>query len=150
MEFFTALKSLLKGEISLSIEKGEIKYRGRRIVAVPADLVPTLLKELDKLFGEASTVVLESIGNVIARSMREVLEWKTGRDAIENLPEIAKLAGYGVVKRSGETLYFQNLPVAVDKKIEANLRGFLQGLCLEPIEIKYEGNNLEVKVRITC
>ncbi|RFA95560.1 hypothetical protein [Pyrobaculum aerophilum] len=150
MEYFAALKSLLKGDISFSVDKGELKYRGRRVVAVPADLIPLLLGELEKLFGEASSVVLESIGHAIAAAMREVLGWKTGEDALNNLPDVAKLAGYGIVKRKDNTLYFQNLPIVLNQKIISNVHGFLKGLCLEPIEIKYELNNLEVKVKTIC
>ncbi|MEZ0318444.1 MAG: hypothetical protein ABWK05_00400 [Pyrobaculum sp.] len=149
-DMFGMLKRVLKGEVAFNLERGEMMYGGNRIVAVPANLWDVVIEELEHYFGEASVVVFEKLGEAVAKSMRQSMGWKTAEEVLKEFPVVAKMGGFGVVKVSGDVIYLENLPVVLKEGYARHIAGFMRGLCLEPVDMKFEGRSLSVRYKTTC
>jgi len=149
-DLLSMVRELLKGEFSLDVDKGEARFRGRRIVGMPAEALNGIMDVLYNLLGDGAFVILEKIGETMGKAMRETMGWSSGDEVLKNLPEAAKLAGFGVVKVSGDQLTLENLPVPVDPAIMRYLKGLLRGFCLEPLEISAKGERVTAKVKVVC
>jgi len=149
-DLLSMVRKLLKGEFSLDVNRGEARFRGRRIVGMPAEALSRMVDEFYNLLGDGAFVILEKLGETMGKAMRETMGWSSGDEVLKNLPEAAKLAGFGVVKVSGDQLTLENLPVPVDPAIMRHLEGLLRGLCLEPLEISAEEGRVTAKVKVVC
>jgi len=150
LDLFSMVKRLLRGEFSFDLGRGELVFKGRRIVALPADSIEPLVEGLYELLGDGALVVMEKLGEAMGKSTREAMGWSSGDEVLKSLPDVAKLAGYGVVKVSGDQLVFENLPVRVTPAVLRYLSGFFSGLCIELLDVSAEETRLAAKVRVVC
>jgi len=93
---------------------------------------------------------MEKLGEAMGKSTREAMGWSSGDEVLKSLPDVAKLAGYGVVKVSGDQLVFENLPVRVTPAVLRYLHGFFSGLCIQLFDVSAEETRLTAKVRGVC
>jgi len=150
VDLFSTVKRLLEGVSSFDLGRGELVFKGRRIVALPADSVEPLVEGLYEILGDGALVVMEKSGEAMGKSTREVTGWSSGDEVLKSLPDAAKLAGFGVVKVSGDQLVFENLPVRVTPAVLRHLGGFFGGLCIELLDVSAEETRLAAKVGVVC
>jgi len=150
LDLFSMVKRLLRGEFSFDLGRGELVFKGRRIVAMPADSVEPLVEGLYEILGDGALVVMEKLGEAMGKSTRETMGWSSGDEVLKSLPDVAKLAGFGIVKVSGDQLVFENLPVRITPAVLRYLGGFFRGLCIELLDVSAEETRLAAKVRVVC
>jgi hypothetical protein len=155
MELFGALKKILKGELKIDMDRGVIEYRGRRIIAIPADTAEAFVTALRRYVGDAAALVFAIEGEATGRVIREMFEWKSGTEALRGLREMAKLGGFGIISTAGgespPCIEMTNLPIRVSQDAadiyRLHIEGFLMGLCLEPMSVAVEGAAIKACVR---
>ncbi|ACB39067.1 hypothetical protein Tneu_0109 [Pyrobaculum neutrophilum V24Sta] len=146
MDLLGALGKLLRGDLKLKPEEGVLEYRGQRLVALPASAIDAAVKEMEKYFGEAAVIVMERMGAAVGAAVRNALGWKTGEEALRELPQMAPLAGLGKIRVQGDRLEMENMPEDVDPAVLRYIAGFLEGLCIHVEEIGGGGHRAEAKV----
>lgn len=151
MQLLSLLKQLLKGELEIDLENGSFTYKGVRVVALPVVAVANSLKEVASLFGEASPILFERIGEGVGAAVKTSMGWKTGEEVLKEFSNIAKAGGFGRVHFKDGVLYMENLPLSIEEPaLAAYMRGFLRGLCIELTELKISGNSLKGGVKAIC
>ncbi len=154
MEFFTALRKLLKGEVRLDLDSGVMEYRGGRIVAAPASSLLALVSELRNLVGDSAVILVERLGYALGKSTRESMGWNTPKEALEGLREVAKFGGYGIVEIHGDVVEMKNAPVSnfiedpvLQEYVARYLNGFFRGLCIEPLNVEFRVKEKSIRVK---
>ncbi|AFA39952.1 hypothetical protein Pogu_1925 [Pyrobaculum oguniense TE7] len=150
IELLSALKKLLRGEIKIDLDSGVMAYKGRRVVAIPADVIYKVLKELDAVLAEGSLVVLEKLGYAMGAATTETMGWSNFDDVAKELPQLAKVGGFGRVKLAEDIIEMEELPVPADPAVARYLSGFLRALCMEPVEMELEGDRIRAKIVKQC
>ncbi|MFP3238517.1 MAG: hypothetical protein RXQ00_04860, partial [Caldivirga sp.] len=109
---------LLKGDVSIKIDSGEIAFRGARFVLIDAELVRELWSIYYNYFGSATAVLFESLGEATGRVLRRRIgleRFSNVKDALEYLKDVIRLGGYGVmkyrVKDQSLEIVVENLPI---------------------------------------
>lgn len=150
IELLSTLRKLLKGEIKIDLDSGVMAYRGRRVVVIPADVIYKVLKELDAVLAEGSLVVLERLGYAMGAATMEAMGWRGFNDVVKELPQLAKVGGFGRVKIAEDVIEMEELPVPADPEVARYLSGFLRALCMEPVDIELKGDGVRAKVMKRC
>jgi len=109
---------LLKGDVSIKIDSGEIAFRDARFVIIDAELVRELWGIYYNYFGSATTVLFESLGEATGRVLRRRIgleRFSDVKDVLEYLKDAMRLGGYGImkyrVKGQASELIVENLPI---------------------------------------
>jgi hypothetical protein len=158
IELIRLAKDLLKGDVSIKIDSGEIAFRGARFVLIDAELVRELWGIYYNYFGSASAVLFESLGEATGRVLRRRIgleRLSNVKDALEYLKDVMRLGGYGImkyrVKGQALELIVENLPIDLgfsdDFRILAFTRAMISSLLNTEVKnISFEGSSLTIEV----
>ena len=155
IELIRLAKDLLKGDVSIRIDSGEIAFRDARFVLIDAELVRELWGIYYNYFGSATAVLFESLGEATGRVLRRRIgleRFSNVKDALEYLKDAVRLGGYGVmkyrVKDQAVEIVVENLPIDLSfsdefrNAIFAFTRAMIASLLnVEVKNLSAEGNN---------
>ncbi len=151
MQLFSLLKQVLKGDVHIDVNEGIMTHRGVRVVAVPVPAVVLTLLEIANLFGEASVIFFERVGEGVGSSLKETMGWRDGGEALREIPNIMKVGGFGKMSIREDWVHMENLPTSLeDSALLAYLRGFFRGMCIELEDAQASGNSLRARFKQIC
>ncbi|MFP3237219.1 MAG: hypothetical protein RXO76_07120 [Vulcanisaeta sp.] len=118
IELIRLAKDLLKGDVSIKIDSGEIAFRDARFVLIDTGLVRELWSVYYNYFGPVTVVLFEDLGEAMGRVLRRRIgleRFSNIKDALEYLKDVMRLGGYGVmkyrVKDQAVEIVVENLPI---------------------------------------
>lgn len=94
-----------------------IKYEGQRVFVIPASAADSIMRELEKYLGDAAPIIMERLGAALGESTRATMGWKTGEDALRELPEVAKLGGFSRATVKEGRITMENLPIKIKRGV---------------------------------
>ena len=148
IDFLKVVREFLKGEVEFKLGEGLIEYRGHRIIAMPGAMLSRMIEELEKLVGDAASIIMESLGEAAGKATRDVMTWKNGNDTLREFPQLAKVAGFGLIKVHGDEMLIKNSPVEMSPQMLRYISGYLRGICIDVLDISMEEDLIKAKIKI--
>lgn len=124
-------RKIAKEELSIDLDRGEIKYRNHRIVMVDSSILGILWDSVYNYLMDASAVMFEVLGESLGATLNRTLNLKdmSIKDKLDFLSDLMRLSGYGILKYelSGNNVKIHVINVPINKDL-LNNEGFRNAL----------------------